>query len=132
MAEDFRNLLKEASRSDDFGRWFEDLDVAGKFVLSIQASDIHVCAPCAVLDDPKGYESFELILSQTDETLDLPGYGALEELEARPWFGYVQPGEIGGFVRLEYVPAAVVQQIYEDLLEYARANPPGAPRTLRA
>jgi hypothetical protein len=85
-----------------------------------------------VLDDPKGYESFELILSQTDETLDLPGYGALEELEARPWFGYVQPGEIGGFVRLEYVPAAVVQQIYEDLLEYARANPPGAPRTLRA
>lgn len=132
MAEDFRKLLKEASRSEEFGRWFEDLDVSGKFLLSIQASDIHACTPTEVLDDPMAYQSFELILSQKDETLDLPGFGALEDFESCPWFKHVQPGEIGGFVRLEYVPAAEVQRIYEDLLEYARKNPAGAARALKA
>jgi len=45
MAEDFRKLLKEANRSDDWGRFFEDIVVHGLIAFTPQASSVHASTP---------------------------------------------------------------------------------------
>lgn len=125
MAVDFRTLLTQAEKTEDFGRWFKDIDVAGKFLLSVQASDVHTSIPARTLDDVYRYEAFELSLRQQDRLIDLPGYGAWHDFQDRPWIKYFKPGEIGGYCEADEVPAGVVQEIYEDLLAYAAAQPPG-------
>jgi len=121
MAEDFRTLLKEAYRSPDgWGRTYEELKIGGVFTLSVQASDTHASKPEEILDDPFGYEAFEVTLSQDDAPfIDTPGKGAWDELKALPWAERFERGYIAGVRIAEYLPVAEVQLVYDDLAAYA-------------
>lgn len=121
MAEDFRKLLKEANRSQDWGRYFEEIVVQGLLAFSVQASTVHASTPEETLDDLNAYEAWEVALSQRGKrTLTQFGYGAWDELKKKPWAKLFQPHEIDGIVVAEYVPTATVQEIYEDLLVWKK------------
>ncbi len=121
MAEDFRKLLKEANRSDDWGRYFEDIVVQGFLVLSAQASSVHASTPEETLEDVNGYTAWQVALSQNGKrTLTQKGYGAWDELSRKPWATHFTPHEIDGIMEAEFVPTEVVQQIYEDLLAWKK------------
>ena len=121
MAEDFRKLLKEANRSDDWGRYFEDIVVQGFLVLSAQASSVHASIPEETLDDPDAYEAWQVSLSQNGKrTLTQKGYGAWDELSRKPWAEHFTPHEIDGIRESEFVPTAACQQSYEDLLAWKK------------
>lgn len=121
MAADFRKLLKEVNRSDDWGRFYEEIVVQGLLVLSVQASSVHASTPEETLDDPTAYEAWEVALSQRGKrSLTQFGYGAWDELQKKPWAKLFKPHELDGIVVAEYVPPATVQQIYEDLLTWKK------------
>ena len=121
MAEDFRKLLKEANRSDDWGRFFEDVVVQGLIAFTVQASSVHASTPEETLDDLNAYEAWEVRLSQRGKrSLTQKGYGAWDELSKKPWAPLFKMHELDGIVEAEFVPTATVQQIYEDLLAWKK------------
>lgn len=123
MAQDFRELLKEASRDVRFGRWFEEINVLGMFAMSVQASNAHASVPAETLDDPFAYTAFEVTLKQKNVAfIEMPGYGAWETLSRKGWASRFERGYIAGLMEACEVPVDVVQQIYEDLLEYASTH----------
>ncbi len=120
MATDFRDLLKEEVRHEKWGRTFKEINVQGMFSMSVQASDAHASIPAETLDDPRRYEAFEVQLSQkTVPFIEMPGYGAWEELSKKEWASRFERGYIAGIMEAAEVPVDVVQQIYEDLDDYA-------------
>lgn len=117
MAEDFRMQLKESGRSDAWGRWFDEIMI-GDLAFSVQAGDVQDSTPQEVLDDINEYEAFQVTLRQIGHSLGQPKYGAWSYFEDKDWaklFSFNGPA----FGSAANVPTAVVQQIYEDLLEYA-------------
>jgi hypothetical protein len=121
MAEDFRTLLMESDRLEDGDRWFGDIQIGGWFYFSAQAGPFHESRP-KTLQGPMGYESFELRLQSVSGVISYGRHGAWEELAAKPWASlFVQDGPT--VMRAPDVPVATCQQIYEDLLEYARTHP---------
>ena len=120
MAQDFRELLKEASRDERFGRWYHEINVLGMFTFSVQASDAHASVPAEILDDPYAYTAFEVGLKQnTVAFIEMPGYGAWNEFSKKDWSKRFERGYVAGIMEACEVPVAVVQEIYEDLLDYA-------------
>lgn len=120
MAEDFRTLLLE---SDHFGkedRWFGDIQIGGWFYFSAQAGPYHECRPQALLP-PMGYESFDLRLQTVHGVISYGRHGAWLDLKDKPWAAlFSQEGPT--IMHAPDVPVATCQQIYEDLLEYARTH----------
>ena len=123
MSEDFRDLLVEGSRSERFGRFFNEINIRHKFGLSIQASDAHACEPFETLDDLTQYVEWEVAISQRDRPILQPDYGAWERFKDRPWAAKFSSHMGDAVVGADFVPTETVQQIYEDLLEDARKNP---------
>lgn len=122
MTQDFRTLLKEISREPDGERWFEDIRVGDWFYLSPQASAYHECQPRETLPDPMAYATFEVQISNIHGVISYGKWGVWEELSAKPWakrFSRQKPT----LMVASDVPAAVVQEIYEDLSDYARSHP---------
>ena len=120
MAQDFRELLKEVSRHERFGRWFEEINIQGMFTFSVQASDAHASIPPEILDDVYAYKAFELQLSQkTVSHIEATGYGAWDTFRKKDWAKRFERGYIAGVMEAPDVPTAVVQEIFEDLLKYA-------------
>ena len=121
MAEDFRTLLMESDRLEDGDRWFGDIQIGGWFYFSAQAGPFHESRP-KTLQGPMGYESFELRLQGVQGVISYGRWGAWEELQHKPWgklFSTTSPTVLYA----PDVPVATCQQIYEDLLAYARKNP---------
>ena len=121
MAEDFRTLLMETDRLVDGDRWFGDIQIGGWFYFSAQAGPFHESRP-QTLQGPMGYESFELRLQSVSGVISYGRHGAWLELKDKPWAAlFTQDGPT--IMHAPDVPVATCQQIYEDLLAYARKNP---------
>ncbi|MEF2146429.1 MAG: hypothetical protein V3573_13370 [Desulfovibrionaceae bacterium] len=121
MAEDFRKLLVEETRSTEgWGRTFKEIKIGAFFTFSVQASDVHASTPEEILDDPFGYEAFEVTISQNNAPfIDTPGRGAWEDLSKLDWAEKFGRGYVAGLRIAENLPVADVQRVYEDLLKYA-------------
>ena len=122
MAEDFRTLLMETERFADGDRWFGDIQIGGWFYFSAQAGPFHDCRPRKLLESPMAYESFDLRLQSVQGVISYGRYGAWEDLQSKPWAALFST-EGPTVVHAPDVPLATCQQIYEDLLAYARTNP---------
>lgn len=85
MAKDFRELLVEASRHDQFGRFFKEVQVGLKVVISFQASATHACEPAETLDDIYAYKKWEVILRQINKPISVPKVGAWDFLKNNVW-----------------------------------------------
>ncbi len=121
MVEDFRTMLLESDRMEDGDRWFSDIQLGGWFYFSAQAGPFHASRPQTMIS-PMAYESFELRLQTVRGVISYGRYGAWEELSQKPWAAlFSQQGPTVMYA--PDVPVATCQQIYEDLLAYARTHP---------
>lgn len=120
MACDFRELLEEAESHAEFGRFFKEIAIGFKLVMSIQASEVHGCEPAETLDDVYKYKTFEVWVRQVSKPIDAPRIGAWSELRSKPWAeGFDRP-EYHRDMMKENVSVEGVQTIFEDLIAYAR------------
>ena len=85
MAKDFREMLVESSRHEQFGRFFKELAIGIKVVLSFQASETHACEPAQTLDDVYAYTKWEVSLRQVDKPIDVPIIGAWDAFKEKEW-----------------------------------------------
>jgi hypothetical protein len=122
MAEDFRTLLMESDRLEDGDRWFGDIQIGGWFYFSAQAGPFHASRPQVLHENPMAYESFDLRLQTVQGVISYGRYGAWEDLKQKPWAALFSE-ERPTVLHAPDVPVATCQQIYEDLLAYARKNP---------
>ena len=122
MAKDFRDLLVESSRHDVFGRFFKEIQVGLKVVLSFQASAVHACEPAETLDDLRAYRSWEVGLRQTNKPIDVPKVGAWSHFKHNVWAKKFDRPEFERRMIGEFVTTEECQRIYEDVLAYALAN----------
>lgn len=128
MAQDFRDLLKESMRNGDTGeRWFEDFELGDVFFLSIQASSLHASTPEALLEDIRGYEAFQVTMQIKSKVPTCGRRGAWQHLEQKDWWSRFE-SDSPIIYMAENVPAAVVQQIFEDMLAVVEGHPEIAPR----
>lgn len=121
MAEDFRILLVETEGFGREDRWFGDIQIGGWFYFSAQAGPNHECTPRALLP-PTGYATFDLRLQTVQGVISYGRYGAWEELQQRPWAALFSK-EAPTVMHAPDVPVATCQEIYADLLDYARTHP---------
>lgn len=119
MARDFRELLVEASRHDVFGRFFKEVQIGIKAVLSFQASVNHACKPAETLDDIYAYEQWEVALRQTNKPIDIPKIGIWDYFKNNAWAKKFDRPEFQRSMVGEFMTTKEAQQIYEDVLEYA-------------
>jgi len=119
MAKDFRELLVEASRHDVFGRFFKELQIGFKAVVSFQASSVHSCEPAETLDDPYQYTQWEVQLRQIDKPIDIPVIGIWDEFKQNDWAKKFDRPEFQRSMVGEFVPTEEAQQVYESVLAYA-------------
>jgi len=119
MAKDFRELLVEASRHDQFGRVFKEIAVGFKVMISFQASDTHSCYPEKTLDDIYEYTRWEVALRSTSPAIDVPKVGAWEFLQHNYWAKPFDKPEFQRAMLGEFIPTKQCQQILEDVIEYA-------------
>ena len=103
-----------------FGRFFKELQIGFKAIVSFQASNTHSCKPEETLDDIYAYEEWEVGLRQINKPIDIPHIGIWGRVQEqylgprsfdRPEF---QRSMVGEFVTTEEA-----QQVYEDVLDYA-------------
>jgi hypothetical protein len=123
MAADFRSLLKERMRIVETGeRWFEDLEIGGSFYLSIQASSLHDCTPCELLEDVNAYTAFQVTLQTKPGVFICGKKSAWEQLASCDWLPlFVEESPI---LRVAAnVPASVVQKIHDEVSACVSAHP---------
>ncbi|GAB7079894.1 hypothetical protein [Megalodesulfovibrio paquesii] len=122
MAADFRSQLVVLDAEDPSTRRFDDIQIGGWFILSIQSRPLFDDSPVEPLDPTAG-ESFSVSLMTQGGVIIHGTWGAWEDLQHKPWasrFSQEFPMLLGA----EDVPAAVVQEIYDDLCEYAATHTP--------
>ncbi|MGL1862963.1 MAG: hypothetical protein OCC46_10630 [Pseudodesulfovibrio sp.] len=122
MAKDFREFVVEASRHEQFGRWFKEVQVGMKVVISFQASDTHACEPAEILDDIYGYTQWEVSLRQTNKGIDAPKVGAWTFLKNNVWAKKFDKPEFQRCMAGEFIPVKEAQQVFEDVIDYAMKN----------
>lgn len=122
MAKDFRELLVEASRHDVFGRFFKELQVGMKVVISFQASATHASEPAETLDDVYAYRKWEVILRQTNKPITVPGVGAWHQLKNFTWAKKFDLPEFQTAIIGEFLSVREAQECFEDVIEYAMRN----------
>lgn len=122
MAKDFRELLVEASRHDVFGRYFKELQIGLKVVMSFQASATHACEPEETLDDIFAYKKWEVTLRQINKPITVPKVGAWDYLKNNLWAKRFDKDEHSAGMLGEFLTLREAQQCYADVIEYAMAN----------
>ncbi len=122
MARDFRELLVEASRHDQFGRFFKEVQVGLKVVVSFQASETHACDPAKTLDDIYEYTKWEVSLRQVNKPIDVPNVGAWTYLKNNVWAKKFDKPEFQRGMVGEFLTVRECQQILEDVIDYAKRN----------
>lgn len=120
MARDFREMLEEANRHDEFGRYFKEIGIGFKLVMSVQASTMHGCEPVETLDDVYRYTAFEVSIRQTSKPIEAPKIGAWSELRTKTWAEDFDREEYRSDMVRDNIPVDEVQTIFEDLIAYAR------------
>ncbi len=130
MAESFLTLLKEIHRDEARGeRWFDDIPVGDWLILSVQASPFHGSKETDILE-PEKYSMYHVSVCTRQGVIKWGKRGAWKDLSEKPWAEMFRP-ENSFLMVAEEVPAETVQQIYEDMLEYAEAHPKRASRPAR-
>lgn len=119
MAKDFRELLVESSRHEQFGRFFKELAVGFKVVLSYQASETHACEPAETLDDLYAYTKWEVSMRQVDKAIDIPRIGVWSFFKDKEWAAPFDRPEYQRAIAGEFIPVEDCQRILEDVIEYA-------------
>ena len=119
MTKDFREYLVESSRHDQFGRFFKEIAVGVKLVVSFQASETHGCNPQKTLDDIYAYDRWEVAIRQVKPAIDVPKVGAWNYLKHYYWAKPFDVPEFQRSVMGENIPVKHCQQILEDLIEFA-------------
>jgi len=122
MAKDFRELLVEDSRHDVFGRFFKEVQVGMKVVISFQASATHACDPAETLDDVYAYRKWEISLRQTNKSIAVPGVGAWSQLKNFVWAKKFDLPEFQSAMLGELLTVREAQDCFEDVVEYAIRN----------
>jgi hypothetical protein len=122
MAKDFREMLVESSRHEQFGRFFKELAIGIKVVLSFQASETHACEPAQTLDDIYAYTKWEVSLRQVDKPIDVPMIGAWNAFKDKEWAAPFDRPEFQRAMVGEFIPTEHCQQILEDAIEYAMSK----------
>jgi len=122
MAQDVRTLLKVIDQpGDDEERWFEDIRIGDWFYLSVQGGPDHESIPRATVG-PTEYEAFEVSIQTVHGVISYGKWGVWEQLSKHPWAkGFHK--ETPMLMVAGEATVAEVQQIYEDLLEFARTHP---------
>ncbi len=120
MARDFREFLEEATRHEKFGRYFKEIGIGFKLVMSIQASALHGSDPAETLDDVYGYKAFEVSVRQSSKPIEAPKIGAWSDLREKTWAAGFDREEYRTDMMKDNVSVDEVQVIFEDLIEYAR------------
>ena len=122
MAQDVRTLLTEIEQTGgDDELWFEDIRIGDWFYLSVQGGPNHDSIPKAKVA-PMDYQAFEISIQTVHGVVSYGKWGVWEDLSKKPWAARFARHTPLLMVAGE-VPVAEVQQIYEDLLEYARTHP---------
>lgn len=119
MTKDFRELLVESSRHEVFGRFFKELQIGFKAVVSFQASVTHSCEPAETLDDIYQYTQWEVALRQVDKPIDIPKLGIWDEFKNNAWAKKFDRPEFQRSMVGEFVTTAEAQQVFEDVIDYA-------------
>jgi len=122
MAKDFRELLVEASRHDTFGRFFKEIQVGLKVVISFQASETHACDPAETLDDVYAYRKWEVSLRQINKPITVPKVGAWTALKNNVWAKKFDLPEYQTCMLGEFLTVWETQRCFEDIIEYAMLN----------
>lgn len=122
MSKDFRELLVEASRHDTFGRFFKELQVGLKVVISFQASETHSSEPAETLDDVYAYTKWEVALRQINKPIDIPNVGAWSYLKNNLWAKKFDKPEFQRCMQGDFISVKEAQQVFEDVIEYAMSN----------
>lgn len=122
MAKDFREFLVEASRHDTFGRFFKELQVGLKVVISFQASETHASEPAETLDDVYAYKKWEVILRQVNKPISAPRVGAWTFLKNNVWAKKFDQPEFQTCMLGEFLTVWEAQRCFEDVIEYATLN----------
>lgn len=122
MAKDFRELLVETSRHDQFGRYFKELQIGLKVVASFQASETHACAPMETLDDVNEYTRWEVSLRQVNKPITVPRVGAWDYLKNNVWAKKFDQAEFQTGMTGEFLTVWEAQRCFEDVIEYAMNN----------
>ncbi len=122
MAKDFRELLVEASRHETFGRYYKELQVGLKVVISFQASETHSCEPAETLDDVFAYTKWEVALRQGNKPIDIPNVGAWGYLKNNVWAKKFDKPEFQRCMQGDFLTVAEAQQVFEDVIDYAMSN----------
>lgn len=120
MAIDFRDYLEEATRHEQFGRFFKEIGIGFKIVASIQASNVHASKPAETLDDPKDYEAWEVTLRQVNKPIETYKLGVWTELKTRDWAQGFEGAEYARYVNRDNMPTEEVQKMFEDLIAFAK------------
>lgn len=119
MARDFRELLVEASRHDVFGRFYKEVQVGMKLVISFQASATHACDPAETLDDVYAYRKWEVALRQTNKSITIPKIGAWDSLKNFVWAKKFDLPEFQTAMQGELLTVREAQDCFEDVIDYA-------------
>jgi len=119
MAKDFRELLVEGSRHDVFGRFFKELQVGLKVVISFQASATHASEPAETLDDVYAYSKWEVTLRQINKPITVPGVGAWHQFKNFVWAKKFDLPEFQTAVIGEFLTVSEAQECFADVIDYA-------------
>ena len=119
MAKDFREYLVESSRHEEFGRFFKEIAIGSKLVVSFQASKIHSCNPEETLDDIYAYEGWEVAIRQVKPAIDVPRAGAWGHLQHYWWAKKFYVPDFQRAVMGERITVRDCQRMFEDVIEYA-------------
>ncbi|GAB7023855.1 hypothetical protein [Salidesulfovibrio brasiliensis] len=120
MAIDFRDYLEEATRHEQFGRFFKEIGIGFKIVASIQASNVHASKPAETLDDPKEYEEWEVTLRQVNKPIETYKVGVWTDLKTRDWAQGFEGAEYARYVSRDNMPTEEVQKMFDELVEFAK------------
>ncbi|AGW12082.1 hypothetical protein [Megalodesulfovibrio gigas] len=122
MAADFRTLLVTLDSDDPVARRYDDIRIGDWFLLSVQTRPLYDDSPME-LPDPATCDAFALSLMTQGGVISYGSWGVWEELCHKPWAAHFRQ-ELPLLLVAEDVPAAAVQEILDDLTEFAAANTP--------
>ena len=122
MAADFRSLLVELDSDNPSTRRYDDIQVGGWFTISIQTRPLFDDSPMEPVD-PATCDSFSVSLMTQGGVISYGAWGAWDELQHKPWAARFSQ-EFPTLLAAENVPAAVVQEIFDDITAYAAAHTP--------
>ena len=122
MAVDFRSKLVVLDPESPTARRYDDIRIGDWFLVSIQSRPLFDDSPME-LPAPAACEAFAVSLMTQGGVISYGAWGVWEDLKDNPWAAHFRQ-ELPLLMVAENVPAAVVQELFDDLTEYAATHTP--------